>query len=156
MVAGGAGVCSLRRHCLLLLAGAGLGLGVCFGDKGGWGERRRRRRAPPCLGSAFAGTTVWLVGSGSAHGRGREVPAFAGTTGGSWWVEEGGLHGGFAGGFGLIRVRIYCRRLGRAWWRRRGRTMTVEIARQGGKNEISAQLGIWLAGVLQWPRAGSW
>ena len=28
--------------------------------------------------------------------------------------------------------------------RRRGLTMTVEIARQGGKNEISAQLGIWL------------
>ena len=28
--------------------------------------------------------------------------------------------------------------------RRRGRTMTVEIARQGGKNEVSAQLGIWL------------
>ena len=25
-----------------------------------------------------------------------------------------------------------------------GRTMTVEIARQGGKNEVSAQLGIWL------------
>ena len=27
---------------------------------------------------------------------------------------------------------------------RRGLTMTVEIARQGGKNEVSAQLGIWL------------
>ena len=32
---------------------------------------------------------------------------------------------------------------------RRGLTFTVEIARQGGKNEVSAQLGVWL---LSWER----
>ena len=29
-------------------------------------------------------------------------------------------------------------------WNRRGLTFTVEIARQGGKNEVSAQLGMLL------------
>ena len=70
-----------------------------------------------------------------------EVPASAGTTCGVG-LRKGGLHGGFAGASALSEC----------YWaggsgervRRRGLTMTVEIARQGGKNEISAQLGIWL------------
>ena len=49
---------------------------------------------------------------------------------------------------GLPELRAYQSAIFRAAresvLRRWGRTMTVEIARQGGKNEISAQLGIWL------------
>ena len=49
---------------------------------------------------------------------------------------------------GLPELRAYQSAIFRAVresvLRRRGLTMTVEIARQGGKNEVSAQLGIWL------------
>ena len=102
-----------------------------------------------------------------------EVPASAGTTvgcvgergcDGSWWwgalrqaqgernrgarVRWGvGLRKGVCM-VGLPELRPYQSAIFRAVResvvRRRGLTMTVEIARQGGKNEISAQLGIWL------------
>ena len=49
---------------------------------------------------------------------------------------------------GLPELRPYQLEIGRAIyasvWRRRGRMFTVEIARQGGKNELSAQLGVLL------------
>ena len=49
---------------------------------------------------------------------------------------------------GLPKLRPYQLEIGRAIyasvWRRRGRMFTVEIARQGGKNELSAQLGVLL------------
>ena len=49
---------------------------------------------------------------------------------------------------GLPELRQYQLEIGRAIyasvWRRRGRLFTVEIARQGGKNELSAQLGVLL------------
>ena len=45
---------------------------------------------------------------------------------------------------GLPELRPYQQAVRESVVRRRGLTMTVEIARQGGKNEISAQLGIWL------------
>ena len=49
---------------------------------------------------------------------------------------------------GLPELRPYQLEIGRAIYasvrRRRGRTFTVEIARQGGKNELSAQLGVLL------------
>ena len=54
---------------------------------------------------------------------------------------------------GMPELRRYQLEIARAVFasamRRRGLTFTVEIARQGGKNEVSAQLGVWL---LSWER----
>ena len=54
---------------------------------------------------------------------------------------------------GMPELRLYQLEIARAVFasamRRRGLTFTVEIARQGGKNEVSAQLGVWL---LSWER----
>ena len=54
---------------------------------------------------------------------------------------------------GMPELRLYQLEIARAVFGsvllRRGLTFTVEIARQGGKNEVSAQLGVWL---LSWER----
>ena len=126
----------------------------------GSGERGRRPRAPPLPWvPAFAGTTVWLVGVGSAHGcgggpfdrlRARVYLGVKGACSSGLLARERrgvGLRKGVCM-VGLPELRPYqsaiLRAVRESVVRRRGLTMTVEIARQGGKNEISAQLGIWL------------
>ena len=117
----------------------------------GEGRRRPERASPLPWVPAFAGTTVgwergtrWgLAEGGPSTGSGRtefgEVPASAGTTVGLVAKLRKGVCM-----VGLPELRPYQLEIGRAIyasvWRRRGRMFTVEIARQGGKNELSAQL----------------